>query len=159
MSLCDFTPGSVQQQQDKVSAQGGFGLDIREISSLTRVVSPWHRLLRAVLESPSLQGFKSHVNVAPGDIGTAGGTVRLFQAGQFHDLCGMLGVSSVLLLLLRLLSQINYRSCSSWEGRGGFCSPGPSGAVSPPLLQIPQVSPPVQGPISSSEASVSWQLG
>lgn len=65
-------------------------------------------------------------------------------------LCGMLGVNSVL-----LVSEIHYSS--SWEQGGGFCSSGPSRAVSQLLLQIPRVCPRVQGPISSSEASVSWQ--
>lgn len=70
-------------------------------------------------------------------------------------LCGMLGVNSV--LLVWILSEIHYSSF--WEQGGGFCSSGPSRAVSQLLLQILQVCPRVQGPISSSEASVSWQPG
>ena len=38
-----------------------------------RVAKHWHRLPREVVESPSLEVFKSHVNVALSDIGSGHG--------------------------------------------------------------------------------------
>jgi len=43
-------------------------LDIGNNFFTERVVRPWPRLPRAVVESPSLEGFKNHVDVAPGDM-------------------------------------------------------------------------------------------
>lgn len=34
---------------------------------MERTVQPLHRLPRDVVESPSLEGLKEHVDVAPGD--------------------------------------------------------------------------------------------
>jgi len=48
--------------------QGSFRLDIGKNLFPERVVRPWTRLPRAVVESPSLEGFKNHVDVAPGDM-------------------------------------------------------------------------------------------
>lgn len=53
-------------------------------------------MVESVMESPALQGFKIHVDVAPGDkvsggLGSAGGTAGLSnhrglsQSKQFHD--------------------------------------------------------------------------
>jgi len=68
-----------------------------------------------------------------------------------------------------LLTNNLKRSRSSWGAREGFCfrrrrvtesqkkeeeEASPLEVVSQPLLQIPQASPLVRGPISSSEASV-----
>jgi len=46
------------------------GLDWRlgKISSLKRAIRHWTRLSRAVVESPSLEGFKKHVDMAPRDM-------------------------------------------------------------------------------------------
>lgn len=46
-----------------------FILGIRENFSVESDAQPCHRLLRAVLEPPSLEGFKNHVDVAVGDMG------------------------------------------------------------------------------------------
>lgn len=44
-------------------------MDIRENSFRERVVQPWHILPVVVVESPCLEGFKSCVDMAFGDMG------------------------------------------------------------------------------------------
>jgi len=48
--------------------QGRFRLDIGKNVLAARVVRPWPRLPRAVVESPSLEEFKNGVDVALGDM-------------------------------------------------------------------------------------------
>jgi len=43
-------------------------LDIGEIFFTGRAVRRWTRLPRAVGGSPSLEGFRNHMDVAPGDM-------------------------------------------------------------------------------------------
>lgn len=44
--------------------QGRFSLDVKKKLFIKRVVRPWQRLHRAVVELPSLEGFKRYMDVA-----------------------------------------------------------------------------------------------
>ena len=49
--------------------EGRFRLDIRKKFFPVRVVRPWHRSSREVVDTPSLEGFKARLDRALGNLG------------------------------------------------------------------------------------------
>jgi len=58
----------VQKENGLKLHQGRLRLGIRENFFSERVVKDWNRLPRQVVESPSLEVFKNHVDMAPQDM-------------------------------------------------------------------------------------------
>jgi len=48
--------------------EGRFRLDVRKKSSTVRVVRPWNRLPREVVDAPSLETFKARLDKALGNL-------------------------------------------------------------------------------------------
>ena len=60
---------------------GRFRLNIKKYFFSGRAVRQWHRLPREMVDSPSLEVFKSRVDVALRDVGSGhgGGGLTVFQ--------------------------------------------------------------------------------
>ena len=69
---CDRTRGNGFNPE-----QGGFMVDIRKKCFTMRAVTQWHRLLRELRESPSLEVLQSCGDVALRDVGSGGGLGQL----------------------------------------------------------------------------------
>ena len=68
VELCSQVPSDRSSGNGLKLYQGRFSLDIRKKFFTKWVVQPRQRLHRAVVESPSLEGFKRYIDVALGDM-------------------------------------------------------------------------------------------
>ena len=68
--------------------QGRFRLDIRGKFFTQRVVTHWNRLPKEVVDAPSLEAFKSRLDVALGSLVWWLATLHIAEGLKLDDHCG-----------------------------------------------------------------------